>query len=499
MAGSLVRKIATLSAAAYGINILEQAQPSGVQGVGSQVVGMVAHLPWGPENELVDIASTGEFFAVFAPPIFSARYGDYPAMRALLNKSFPAGVKVCRIAATGAAAATKAFQDGAVEPADSVVVTARCTGVLGNGFTVEWVAGSDVDKATAIVRYSSTYEVTYEDVVDGTVVTDPGDPYVVFSAAEGIAGPPAVAAPAALAGGSDGTPAATDYVGSSSEAKGIRKFYPSSVKVGALFVAEPPADLVDDINDGLLDYAMACQKGMTLLCTVDEPSSIAARTYVDDYRYDPGYVVYPYPKVFTRDTFTGNVEVEVDPGAFVAAAIVSVDPEVSPGGASGAPALAGITRVKYEFDDATYEALAKAGVACIFMSARLGAIIRDAVTTSSDPERAKIFRRRMTDFITESIGDFLEPYVEKPLDIKLSPPTLGPITQSEVGAIVAFLEGLKTANRIADYSLDPFGANTADGIKANRWILALAVQLYGSQDQIVLQAAVGQSVTITEV
>lgn len=497
MGGSLVRKIAAISAAAYGINILEADQPGGVSGVSDTAVGMVAALPWGPEDTVTDCASAGEFFAAFAPTPWAAFYDDYPALKGILNKTFPGGLKVVRVSPSGAAAATKMLDDAAA--GDSVTVTAKYKGAFGNRISVEIIAGSSGSKRSVIVRIDETYEITYVDFVDGTTVTDPGDPYVTFATAAGATLPPVVVGETALAAGADGTAVAADYTGTSPAFDGIRAFYPKSVRIGALFVSEPSSSLVDDVNDALLAYYNATKKGIACLCTVNGQASAAAITYVADYRQNDGGVVYPYPKVNTINGFDdARDEVEVDGAAFYAAAVVSVDPEISPGGANGAPALVGISSVEQEFEDSTYDDLNDAGIGAFFVSRKIGVIIRNSVTTSLVSGKEKVFRRRLTDFLTDSIGEFLEPYVERPLDLRLSPPTLGPITSQEIGAIVSFLTDLKSSNRIEAFTVDPFGGNTAAGIAAGTWVIRVTVKYFSSQDNIVLLFTGGQSVTVSE-
>jgi hypothetical protein len=497
--GSLVRKIATISAALYGVNILEVDTPGGVQGVASTAVGVLGAFPWGPEDTVTDCASGGEFFENFAPAPFAAYYNSYPALRAVLNKTFPGGLKVARISPSGAARGSKTFNDAAGTPAPSVVCTAAYKGAVGNRISVEWIAGSSGSKRSAIVRIDETYEVTYIDVVAATVVTDPGDPYVSFAAHASIALPPAVVAATVLTGGADGTPAAADYSGTAPAADGIRAFYPSDVDIAVMIIAEPDSALVDDANDALLAYWEATRKGIAVLCTVNGQTYSQAITYVADYHQNDGGVVYPWPKVNTINGFdVDRDEVEVDGASFVAAAIVSVDPEVSPGGAPGAPALVGISSLETSAEDLVYKQLNDAGISPFFNSRALGVIIRNGVTTSLISGKQKISRRRMTDFITMSIGEFLEPYVERPLDLSLSPPRMGPVTSAEYGAIEAFLADLKLLNRIESCSVDPYGGNTAAGIAAGTWVIRVAVKLFSSQDQIVLQAEIGQSVVVAE-
>ncbi|HYD02627.1 MAG TPA: hypothetical protein VEB22_15475 [Phycisphaerales bacterium] len=493
--GSLIRKISMLSQATYGINILEVDVPGGIRGVGEDAVGVVAELPWGPETTVTDINSVGELFEQFCPTEFDVA-DDYAAMKAFLNKTFPGGLKISRVPVTGAAAASKTFNDD--DPNPSLVATARYKGVVGNGIKVEILAGSSGTKRSVKVTIGSTYSKTYVDVQSGAVVTDPGDPFVEFTAHASADEPAAVVAATALTGGADGTAVAADYTGTAPTYTGIRAFYPEGVKVGVLFVAEPPEALKDDINDGLLLYAQTVKKGVAVLCTKDGQSYSSAQTYVADYRDDR--CVYPFPRVNTLNRYEDDPdEVEVDGSSFVAAAIVSVDPEVSPGGQPGAAALAGITSLEAEFEDAIYQELNDDGIAPFFMSTKLGCIIRNGLTTSLTAGKEKIFRRRMTDFISESIAEFLEAYIERPLDLVLSPaPRLGPVTQQEYGEIVAFLQGMKDGNRIANYSVDPFGGNTAAGIAAGTWVILISVQLYASQDVIVIKAAVGTSVVIAE-
>lgn len=497
--GSLIHQISSLAGARYGVNVLEVDPPGGVQGRGTSIVAVVAHLPWGPTDEVVSCGSRAEIFDAFCPLAFDA-LDDYDALKAFIGKDFPGIVKVLRIEATSAAAATKTFQDA--DPADSVVATARHKGALGNQIKVAWVENADDDTARdAVVTIGSAYSATYTAVaaiVGGAlVVTDPGDPYVSFAAAEGADSVPAVVSATALASGSDGTPAAADFLGTTNDA--LQRFGGMDVDWNVLFIAEPPETLIDDLNAGLKSFVDTYNRGIVVLCTPAGQSAATAQTYVASYRSDR--LRYPYPRVKTINVFDPDREqIVVQGNSFVAAAIASVPPEKSDGGAAGARFLRGITGLEQTgFSAATYKALNDAGIAPFFFSsAHAGYITHRGVMTSLTPGRTKLFRRRMTDYIVLSLADLFERYTEEPLDVDLPNSALGPVTDGEFGQAKAWLQGLLDTGRIRGYSLDPFGGNLQSNIDAGQWIILVRVKLLSMQEEVVLMAMVGETVAIDE-
>jgi hypothetical protein len=400
------------------------------------------------------------------------------------------------------ATAAKTYNDGAGTPAVLTTVTAKCPGALGNAISVAWSENaSDSTARDATVTIGTGYSATYENVATivstALVVTDPGDPYVTFSKHASGTLVPAVAAAAALTGGADGTAVAADYVGSSSSSVGIRKFYSESVDVDVLFVAECPDSLVDTVNTGLEAYATETDKGMVVLCTPDGDTAAATITNVANHRDDR--IVYVWPRVKTTNFYDPDLaEIEVDGNAFAAAAIVSVDPEASPGGAPGAPALSGITGLENEdIPRSTYDDLNEAGVAPFQMVSGLGCILRKGVTTSITSGQTQIFRRRMTDFIADSLAARWQFFVGTLLDVDLAGESLGPNTSGLIGETSQFLADLKRRNRIEDYSVDPFSENTQTNIDDAQWYVAVSVNLFSAADAIVLVGNIGEGVEIT--
>lgn len=497
--GSLIHQITSLQSAGYGINVLEVNPPGGVQGRGTNTVAIVADLPWGPVDEVVTCGSRAEVFDAYCPLAFDA-LNDYPALKAFIGKDFPGLVKVLRISATDAAASAKSFEDATA--AESVVVTARYPGALGDKIEVAWVENADdATVRDAVVTIGSGYSATYNAVArveDGAlVVDDPGDPFVIFEAKAGATAVPKEVAATPLAGGSDGSPVAADYLGTTNDA--LQRFGGMDVDWNVLFIAEPPDALIDDLNAGLKTFVDTHDRGIVVLCVPPMQSPSTAMTYVASYRSDR--LRYPYPRVKMVNVFDpARKTVVVQGNAFVAAAIASVPPEKSDGGASGAPFLKGIVGLEQTgFSSATYKALNDAGIAPFFFSrAHDGYITHRGVMTSLVPGRTKLFRRRMTDYIVLSLADLFERYIEEPLDVDLPNQALGPVTDGEFGQVKAWLQQLLGEGRIRGYSVDPFGANLQSNIDAGQWRILLSVKLLSMQEEVVLMASVGETVAIDE-
>lgn len=189
----------------------------------------------------------------------------------------------------------------------------------------------------------------------------------------------------------------------------------------------------------------------------------------------------------------------VQGNAFAAAAIASVPAYKSPGGAPGAPFLRGILGLELPASAIQLNDLVANGVTPWFMSSALeGAILHNAVTTSLVSGKKKVFRRRMTDFLTRSIANLFELYVGQPLDIILADREFGPFTSAEIGAVKAFLQDLKERFQIVAYRVDPFNTNTQAAVGDGQWVVVIETQLVPAQEKIILKATIGETITVSE-
>ena len=498
--GSLVRTITGPSQAGYGTNILEVPAPRQVSGTAANVVGIVADLPWGPVNTPTTITQMGEYWAAFYPNAFASTkdFTSYPAILAMLNKRIPAGgAKVCRIAATSQA---KASSGAITAGTGTVTIDAKYPGVLGNSITYTWAAatGGDAAERNLTIAIGTGYSKTYEDLATGDLASI-SDPYVDISVSSPTA-MPATGSATALTSGSDGTAVAADFVGSSSSSVGIRQFYGEGVQCDVLFAAQVPEALKAGVNAGLKAWCDDTDKGIAVLCTVDDQATADAITDVASYRSDR--VQYPWPMVKTTNFFAADAGViEVDGNAFAAFAWANVEQWESAGGSPGAPYLSGIVGLEDESASrSTLDAMNAAGIAPWMMAAELGgAIIRKGVATELTSTGAKKLRdRRLQDRIQNALARFAAQYTETQLEIDLTNEELGPNMRSLVGAMAAWLKGEVGAGDrgVRDFGIDPYSANTAADLAANRATIIVQVALWGTLDELTLQQQVGTTVSL---
>lgn len=500
---SLVNTISNILQAFYGVNILEQAPAGDVQGASTSIVGTVADLPWGPVDTVTPIGSAQELFDTFAPAAFGqeAQAASHPALLAFVNKTFPATLKIVRVAPTGAATAAQTYDDvGAV---DSVDVTAAHPGLLGNRLTVEWTVNADnaADRDATVRITGTTYEVLYAAVATAVplAVTDPGDPFATFSAAGAFAAVPVAAAAAPLLGGLDGTAVIADYLGTpSTNTRGLEGYTAAGEAVDVLFGAEVPQALVATWNAGLRAWAILNDRAFGVLST-DSAITTPAAAITDVASFRDDRLAYLWPRVKTINTFDPDrAETVVDGNAFAAVAIASVPPEVSPGGAPGSAFLKGITGQDHAGASAvTNKAMNAAGIVPWFNSTALeGYILHRGLTTTLTAGLTKIFRRRMTDFLMDSIAASAERFIGTLLDLDLPNKGLGANTGLQKGLWDDFLATLVTDQRVSGYSIDAFTANTQVNIDAGQWRVIIAVKLFSAQEEIVFLADIGETVEI---
>lgn len=145
----------------------------------------------------------------------------------------------------------------------------------------------------------------------------------------------------------------------------------------------------------------------------------------------------------------------------------------------------------------TYKLFKAGGVAALRRDPRLSEWVFQSGVTSVDPSLypslATIKRRRMADFIQDSLATIALRFNKKL--------ATGARIDSMIGELTDFLDLLlseenEAQQRIADYSLDASSGNTTQLAGTGVFVIIIEVQLLDSLDSIVLQTTIGESVTI---
>jgi len=172
----------------------------------------------------------------------------------------------------------------------------------------------------------------------------------------------------------------------------------------------------------------------------------------------------------------------------------SIGEEIAPATDVLAPVL-GFQRgaPKLTMDD--YISLKQLGVSAPFQDKVIGMVVQSAVTTSLTVGQTQINRRRMADYIEDSLSVLMKPFVKRLLTESLKDVILS--------TVAAFLIGLKKPSnpddqRIQDYAIDNTSLNTPALAAAGIYALSVRVETLATADVIVLQCSVGKGVlTIT--
>jgi len=147
---------------------------------------------------------------------------------------------------------------------------------------------------------------------------------------------------------------------------------------------------------------------------------------------------------------------------------------------------------------ADYEAFKRLGISAPRIDAVNGCVIQSGVVSvdpAAYPALKNVARRRMTDKITDDIAAALAGF-----DKALSTPT----NRRAVGSLIrGYLEGLLSEDnpakqRIAAYMVDEVSGNTPAALAQGIFVVIIQVQTLSSMDYIVLQAQIGETVTIIE-
>ncbi len=473
-----------------GISIDERAAPGRVKGKPQGIIALVGEFQKGPVNVVTAIGSTKEFIDTFGG--YGSVSGGYKGYNALLDKKF-GGLRVVRVTNATQAAATVTVLDASSGVV--VTLTALTKGVWGNSVSYKVEAATDAQAGhfNFSLIYSEANSASrtelYKDCVDkADLVARLAAKSLLCSAAAGASAlRPVNIGATALASGSDGAFADSDYTGSPSSVVGIRKLE-TPTDVNGIFCAEKSGATV---NGALLTHIndSGVSPRMAFLCGPSGNTAAQGITDVASYRGDRAIYGWPWIYAYSPE---GDANILTAPSSWIASVYSQTAPEIDLATVDSTALLAGVKGLEFaDITRDTYISLLEAGIAAVEYDQDYGYKLRSGVSTTMDTSKQMIFRRRMTDEIQTAISSRSKFYQNK-----ISRPTE---RKALVGDIKKYLQqNLKRLGRIEDYLVDDESLNTTDSLAAGEFHVITKVKLFGSMRFIVLHTEVGEAVVITQ-
>lgn len=464
-----------------GIYIDETSPPPSVTGVPANVAMIVGQFERG-SPEIQGVGSTGELYQNYGNNI--AKKGNI----ALQNKKFGL-LKIVRVVASDAVAATHAFLNAS--SATALSFSALWKGAYGNNITVKIEAGTSTGKKYTVHDGSANAvwpDEVYDNIAIATINANTfiNSNLIVCTVASAVAEPANIAA-TALSTGVDGTVADSDY----------------QTAIGKTEVA-------NSCNILFLDEYTTARKGYLKttmantgdkMCVMNNAAASSVATVVTDvasYRDTDGRIIYSFPWVYT--TIQG-ISTLVAPSPFYAALLSQISPKIDPAYAANTQYLSGLESLELNLTRADYKNLMAAGISAFEIDSDIGPKVKSGVVTQIlNSAKVMIFRRRMADYIIQSLAKFLKNYQDAPNSAKNRDQVGGQVTafnrQLEISELVPKDSEVSTGKASI---IDTKSLNTDDSIAQGYFKLIYRRRIYSSMRFIVLQADISEGVVVTEV
>lgn len=374
--------------------------------------------------------------------------------------------------------------------ADRITFTAKYVGTYGNNLKVTIETGSNVGKKYTF-EDTNTDAVLPKEVYDDVTIagitasTFSGSQLIDVTVVSALAEPENMAA-TNLASGSEGTLVNGDYE-DAIDLAGVEK------AGNVLFL-----DSYNATRNGYLKvHAATYTNKMVIVCGAEGDSRATAITDVANYRDSEGRIIYAWPYVQT--TIDGVLEF-TPPASWIASVFSQVAPHIALSWTQNTQYLAGVTALKTYESRAGYIALDQAGICALERDLDIGFLVKNAIVTQiANSSKRTILRRRMADFLTDSIALFLKNYQN---DVNST------AKRDEVKAAILNFDSLLVQSKVlpgtqdvkdgSPFLVDTESLNTDAVVASGMFKILYKRRIFSSMRYIVLQAEIGESVVVTE-
>jgi hypothetical protein len=461
-----------------GIIINESAPSPNISGVASNIAILIGLFQRG-SHDLVEMGSIGEIHENYGKSTASGN-------QSLKNKKF-GRLKIVRVEATGSAKAADTLEDsGSVA---TITFTAKYKGAYGNSIKVKVENGSSSGKKYTIQDDNSGAVLpteVYDNVLITAAATKLAGSKLVDVSVLSTAGEPVNQSFTALSGGLEGTASDADYQAAIDKCQ---------VERAGNFIF---LDVYSAARRASLKQHAADMPDKMVILAGDESQSVSAViTDVATYRDVDGRIIYAFPWI--KSTIDG-IDTFVSPASFYASVLSQTAPNIDPAYAKNSQYLSGVSGLKIALNRTNYINLKDAGVSAFEIDEDIGAKIKSGIVTQiSDSSKIMVFRRRMADYLTDSVARFLKNYQNAP-NTKEN-------RTAVKAAMLSFIESQEQAGILPKDSevqsglaklVDTESLNTNDSIAAGFFKILWKQRIFSSMRFIVIQAEIGESVVVTD-
>jgi hypothetical protein len=463
-----------------GIVIDETAPAPSVQGVGTGVAILVGQFQRGPHS-LERVSSTKNIHELYGK---SSALGNIQ----LKNKKFSA-LKIIRVEATGSLKASITLASST--PLNLLTLTAKSKGAYGNNIKVKVEAGSVSGKKLTIQDDNAgASEFFPTEIYDNLVMANAAERLLASKLVDAnvlsVAEEPANLVLTALASGSDGALADVDYETAIAKAavEGAGNI---------LFL-----DQYNDTRNSYLKIHAGLTQDKMVICSELENDSVANNlSDVALLRDTDGRIIYASNWILT---LVDGVATYTSPASWYASILSQTAPNVDPAYAGNAGLLFGVLGLKKLLTRDEYIQLMQAGVSSFEQDLDIGFKVKSGVVTQiANSSKLTVLRRRMADYLTNSIARFLKVYQN---DVNSQPKRIavkGAIQrfdkqQEDLGIVPKDSEVQGGLAKIVDIDSE----NSDDTIAQGKFFIVYKRRIYSSMRFIVLRAEIGESVVVTE-
>uniref|UniRef100_A0A7C6A7S9 Tail sheath protein C-terminal domain-containing protein n=1 Tax=candidate division WOR-3 bacterium TaxID=2052148 RepID=A0A7C6A7S9_UNCW3 len=471
----------------------EEIAPSGapVLGVGTGTIGLVGKFRKGDKNKNIRCGNWEQFVENFGGLcIGSAAYDAYFAYK---NKA-PA-IVVVRVEGTHA---TQTIKDRQTTPADKLKLTALIDGEFANydsgppktGIQAVIADGTITNtfKLTLIYWYVEKGEqASYVETFDNLSIDSTNSRYFPTI----INGQSFLVSVEDLAPNNQTPPGHLPAVGTYSLTGGVEPNYTGTTEPEGIDVLEKEDDLNivitdkdDSVTRGLqIDHCNLMNERITVLNPAPYMTVAEVKALGDALDEDRAILTYPY--CIAYDPVMKAVR-SFRPAAFYAGLLARLDPYLSP--SNHQPY--GVLDLERQLSRADLVALQNSKISPIYTWGTRGIRVRNGINCSSDINLSQIYRRRMADFIMESVEDSSGWAVSLP------------ITEANRNALLSSLtvwfRNLQLAGWIEGFFVKCDEENNPPEVQAARKIIVrYGVKLWNVMDYVIFEAEIGPNVIIT--